>query len=68
MIVTSKITTKKSPKPGLFYFYFLSKFFVNFNLNVFKDDNTRIILINNSKIQIPKYIEQINFVNFDEND
>lgn len=37
------------------------------NYNVFKDDKVRIILINNSKINCPDYIEQINFSgSFDE--
>ena len=34
--------------------------------NVFNNDGVRIILINNSKIEIPKHIEQISFTNFDE--
>ena len=35
--------------------------------NVFKNDGNRIILINNSKIELPNHIEQINFNgNFDE--
>ncbi len=37
------------------------------NYNVFNNDNTRIILINNSKIKTPNYIEKIEFDgNFDE--
>ena len=35
------------------------------NYNVFKNDETRIILINNSNIKIPEYIEKISFKNFD---
>lgn len=34
--------------------------------NVFNDDGVRKILINNSKINLKKDIEQINFTNFDE--
>ena len=34
--------------------------------NVFNNDNTRIILINNSNPTLPKHIEQIKFTNFDE--
>ncbi len=36
------------------------------NYNVFKADGARIILINNSKIEVPNYIEKISFKNFDE--
>ena len=36
------------------------------NYNVFKADGARIILINNSKIEVPNYIEKISFTNFDE--
>ena len=36
------------------------------NYNVFKADGTRIILINNSKIEVPNHIEKISFTNFDE--
>jgi len=39
---------------------------ISLNYNVFKDD-VRVILINNSKLNLPKHIEQINFSgNFDE--
>ena len=36
------------------------------NYNVFNNDNTRIILINNTKLNLPKHIEQIYFENFDK--
>ena len=36
------------------------------NYNVFNNDGVRIILINNSKIEVPNYVEKISFTNFDE--
>ena len=39
---------------------------LNFNYNVFKNDGTRIILINNSDISCPQNIEKIPFINFDK--
>jgi len=39
---------------------------LNLNYNVFKDDGVRIILINNSDIILPSYVEKINFTNFDK--
>ena len=39
---------------------------VPLDYNVFNDDGVRKILINNSKINLKKDIEQINFTNFDE--
>ncbi len=33
-------------------------------INVFKNDGTRIILVNNSNIKTPNYIEKINFIDF----
>ena len=36
------------------------------NYNVFNNDGVRIILINNSKIEVPSYVEKISFANFDE--
>lgn len=38
---------------------------LTFDYNVFLNDKTRIILVNNSKVQKPDYIEQISFTTFD---
>ncbi len=38
---------------------------LNFEYKVFKNDGTRIILINNSKVKTPYHIEKIKFENFD---
>ena len=38
---------------------------LDFSYNVFKDDGTRIILVNNSNINPPKYVEKIPFTTFD---
>lgn len=38
---------------------------LNFNYNVFKNDGTRIILVNNSNVIPPNHIEKIEFKNFD---
>lgn len=39
---------------------------LNLNYEVFNNDGTRIIWINNSKIDLPKHIEQMRFENFDK--
>ena len=39
---------------------------LSLDYNVFSNDGTRIILINNSKIDCPEHIEQMNFENFDK--
>ena len=39
---------------------------LNFNYQVFKNDGIRIILVNNSDVKIPAYIEKIAFTTFDE--
>ena len=39
---------------------------LNEEINVFKNDKTKIILINNSKIKTKENIEQINFTNFND--
>ena len=39
---------------------------LNFTYNVFNNDGTRIILVNNSNIKTPDYIELISFTNFDK--
>lgn len=38
---------------------------LNFDYNVFKNDNTRIILINNSNVIVPSYVEKMPFFDFD---
>ena len=39
---------------------------LDFKYNVFKNDGVRIILINNSNVKVPDYIEKITFENFDK--
>ncbi len=39
---------------------------LDFKYNIFNNDGVRIILINNSDIEIPKHIEKIKFENFDK--